>query len=120
MAPCPRVSRHCEERSDEAIQDRKHRACCPGLLRFARNDAWARAPAFAGAGSEVRAAGAPRRVETRIRYCTGAALVAPRFSAASACAIATGALLQMVLSFTLGALVEVTPIANSPPVSVPG
>jgi hypothetical protein len=28
-------SRHCEERSDEAIQ---LFACCPGLLRFARND----------------------------------------------------------------------------------
>src|SRR5262249_61801638 len=32
-------SRHCEERSDEAIQGLM---CCPGLLRFARNDAWAR------------------------------------------------------------------------------
>ena len=31
----PALNRHCEERSDEAIQGRVRR---PGLLRFARND----------------------------------------------------------------------------------
>ena len=40
-------SRHCEERSDEAIQRSVGRPATPGLLRFARND-----------GSGLRLAGA--------------------------------------------------------------
>jgi hypothetical protein len=34
--------RHCEERSDEAIQESRERSrrATPGLLRFARNDDW--------------------------------------------------------------------------------
>ncbi|PWG02732.1 hypothetical protein DF286_07545 [Sphingosinicella humi] len=37
------LSRHCEERSDEAIQARVR--CPTGLLRYARNDGISPAPA---------------------------------------------------------------------------